>query len=168
MTARPRTVILRTFSKAYGLAGLRCGYALMSEGLSHHINQVRTPFNVNTIAQVGAIAALDDQTSLRRTYKFNRHHREWLRDELTVRGFSVTPSHANFLLVDFGQAAMPIYQRLLEQGVITRPMAVYGMPNSLRISIGLPSELQRLLAIIDADVECPSQQAPIRSSASRA
>ena len=168
LAARPRTVILRTFSKAYGLAGLRCGYALMSEGLSHHINQVRTPFNVNTIAQVGAIAALDDQTSLRRTYKFNRHHREWLRDELTVRGFSVTPSHANFLLVDFGQAAMPIYQRLLEQGVITRPMAVYGMPNSLRISIGLPSELQRLLAIIDADVECPSQQAPIRSSASRA
>ena len=74
----------------------------------------------------------------------------------------------NFLLVDFGQAAMPIYQRLLEQGVITRPMAVYGMPNALRISIGLPSELQRLLAIIDADVECPAQVARVRSSASRA
>ena len=63
----------------------------MSEGLAHHINQVRTPFNVNTIAQVAAIAALDDETSLRRTFKFNLHNREWLRDELTKRGFSVTP-----------------------------------------------------------------------------
>ena len=168
LSSRPRTVLLRTFSKAYGLAGLRCGYALMSEGLAHHINQVRTPFNVNTIAQVAAIAALGDETSLRRTFKFNRHNREWLRDELTKRGFSVTPSHANFLLVDFGQEAMPIYQRLLERGVITRPMGVYGMPHSLRISIGLPTELQRLIAIIDEDVECPQVVAKSRPSRSRA
>jgi len=168
LSTRPRTVILRTFSKAYGLAGLRCGYALMSEGLAHHINQVRTPFNVNTIAQVGAIAALRDETSLRRTFKFNRHNREWLRDELTLRGFSVTPSHANFLLVDFGQEAMPIYQRLLERGVITRPMGVYGMPHSLRISIGLPSELQRLLAILDEDIDSPQIEPKQRPSASRA
>lgn len=165
---RPRTVILRTFSKAYGLAGLRCGYALMSEGLVHHINQVRTPFNVNTLAQVAAIAALRDETSLRRTFKFNRHHRDWLRDELTMRGFSVTPSHANFLLVDFGQEAQPIYQKLLERGVITRPMGVYGMPHSLRISIGLPSELQQLLAIIDEDVECVQVESGPRPSVSQA
>ena len=140
----------------------------MSEGLAHHINQVRTPFNVNTIAQVAAIAALDDETSLRRTFKFNRHNREWLRDELTMRGFSVTQSHANFLLVDFGREARPIYQRLLERGVITRPMAVYGMPNSLRISIGLPSELQRLIAIIDEDVELVQAEAQRRAAVSRA
>ena len=168
LASRPRTVIMRTFSKAYGLAGLRCGYGLMSEGLAHHINQVRTPFNVNTIAQVAAIAALDDETSLRRTFKFNRHNREWLRDELTMRGFSVTQSHANFLLVDFGREARPIYQRLLERGVITRPMAVYGMPNSLRISIGLPSELQRLIAIIDEDVELVQAEAQRRAAVSRA
>ncbi len=149
LAARPRTVILRTFSKAYGLAGLRCGYGLMSDGLSHHINQVRTPFNVNTLAQVAAIAALSDQTSLRRTCKFNRHNREWLRNELLRRGCLIRPSHANFLLVDFGQDAQPIYQQLLERGVITRPMGVYGMPNSLRISVGLPSELNRLLSDLD-------------------
>jgi len=149
LASRPRTVILRTFSKAYGLAGLRCGYGLMSEGLSHHINQVRTPFNVNTLAQVAAIAALGDQTSLRRTCKFNRHNREWLRNELIRRGCLVRPSHANFLLVDFGQDARPIYQQLLERGVITRPMAVYGMESCLRISIGLPTELNRLLADLD-------------------
>ncbi len=149
LSSRPRTVILRTFSKAYGLAGLRCGYGLMSEGLAHHINQVRTPFNVNTLAQVAAIAALRDQTSLRRTYKLNRHNREWLRNELIKRGCLVRPSHANFLLVDFGQDAMPIYQQLLQRGVITRPMGVYGMHSSLRISVGLPSELNRLIADLD-------------------
>jgi histidinol-phosphate aminotransferase len=149
LSSRPRTVILRTFSKAYGLAGLRCGYGLMSPGLAHHINQVRTPFNVNTLAQVAAIAALNDQTSLRRTCKFNVHNREWLRNELIKRGCLVRPSHANFLLVDFGQDARPIYQQLLERGVITRPMSVYGMHSSLRISIGLPSELSRLINDLD-------------------
>jgi len=149
LASRPRTVVLRTFSKAYGLAGLRCGYALMSEGLSEYIDKVRTPFNVNSMAQVAALAALADETSLQRTKKFNRQLREWLRTELISRGCLVGPSHANFLLVDFRQDAGPIYQQLLERGVITRPMTVYGMPSSLRISIGLPSELSRLLQDLD-------------------
>ena len=92
---------------------------------------------------------MGDQTSLRRTCKFNRHNREWLRNELIRRGCLVRPSHANFLLVDFGQDARPIYQQLLERGVITRPMAVYGMASCLRISVGLPTELNRLLADLD-------------------
>ena len=149
-TRRPRTVVMRTFSKAYGLAGLRCGYALTDAEMVAGVDRVRAPFNVNSLAQAGAIAALDDTEFLARTIAANREGKALLERELTARGLGVTPTQTNFFLVDFGADARPIFQALMRQGVITRPMGGYGLPTSLRITIGLPEQNERLLRAIDA------------------
>ncbi len=147
---RPRTVILRTFSKASGLAGIRCGYGFTSAEIVSQINRVRAPFNVNSLAQVGAIAALEDDAFLARTVAVNREGKAWLFEQFSTRGLGVTPSQTNFLLVDFHTDAQPIFQKLMTHGVITRPMGGYALPTCLRISVGLPDENQKLVEAVAA------------------
>ncbi len=134
-------VILRTFSKAYGLAGLRVGYGLASSEIVTNVDRVRMPFNVNSLAQAAAIAALDDAVHVRKTVSENAAGLERVTAMAEKMGFKVVPSYANFICVDLGSPAMPIFEALLAEGVIVRPGTVLGMPNHLRVSIGTTEEM---------------------------
>jgi histidinol-phosphate aminotransferase len=135
-----RVVALRTFSKAYGLAGLRVGYGIMDQEIAKYLERVRQPFNVNTMAQIGAIAALDDHQHLKSTIDKVRQGMNFLTKELEELGCRVMPSETNFILVDIGRDAKIIYEKMLREGVIIRAMTAYGLPNHIRITIGLPEE----------------------------
>ena len=145
----PNLVITRTFSKIYGLAGLRVGYALSHPSLAELLNRVRQPFNVNSIAQAAAIAAVGDGEFVSRSREINREGLQTLSQGLSGLGFTVVPSIGNFVLVDIGQPAIPYYEALLRHGIIVRPVANYGLPNHLRITVGMPEQNQRLLAAIE-------------------
>jgi histidinol-phosphate aminotransferase len=147
---RPRTVVLRTFSKAYGLAGLRCGYGFASAEVVDYLNRVRQPFNVNSLALAGALAALDDEAFLEHVVAVNREGKAWLAAELASRGLTPVDTQANFLLVEFGRQTLPIYQALMRQGVIVRPMGGYGLPTCLRITVASPEGNQRIIDALDA------------------
>jgi len=149
----PNLVITRTFSKIYGLAGLRVGYAISHPDLAELMNRVRQPFNVNTLAQVAAIAALNDDSFVDRSRSNNRDGLSFMTDALASMGLSVVPSIGNFLLVDMGRPAGPIYERLLQAGFIVRPVTNYGLPNHLRISVGLPEQNRQLLSVLGSDPE---------------
>lgn len=142
-------VILRTFSKAYGLAGLRVGYGIMSEALAELLNRVRMPFNVNTLAQAAATAALDDTGFLAKTLSVVHEGLDFLCAALTGRGLKVVPTQANFFIVDVDRPADDVFQALLRHGVIVRSMRAYGYPTCIRISVGLPEENRRLLDALD-------------------
>jgi len=144
----PNLIVTRTFSKAYGLAALRVGYALSSPAIADLLNRVRQPFNVNSVALAAALAALDDPEHVRRAVELNRQGMAQLIDGLRARGLGFIPSVGNFLAVDLGQPAGPIDQALLREGVITRPIGNYGLPNHLRVTIGLPEENARFLAAL--------------------
>jgi len=137
-------VMLRTFSKIYGLAGLRVGYGVAHPELMDYINRVRQPFNVNTLAQIGAIAALDDNGHLERTRENNAKGLQYLMTELKKLGFDCVDTEANFFLVKVGNGKA-IYDALLKKGVIVRPMASYNMPEYIRITVGLPEENKRFM-----------------------
>jgi histidinol-phosphate aminotransferase len=137
-------LVLRTFSKIYGLAGLRVGYGVAHPDLIELMNRVRAPFNVNSLAQVAALAALSDDEHVERTRRTNREGLAYLRESLTQLGVECVPSWANFILVRVGNA-LRIYDALLRLGVIVRPVPVYGFPDHLRISVGLPEENERLV-----------------------
>jgi histidinol-phosphate aminotransferase len=141
----PNLVVFRTFSKAYGLAGLRAGYALSSAGLADLLNRVRQPFNNNSLALLAAEAALDDQEHVRAAVALNAAERERLTAELRAMGLTVLPSQANFLAIGFGRDAKAINQGLLEQGVILRPIASYALPQFLRVSLGTREQNDRFL-----------------------
>ncbi|HEX6550610.1 MAG TPA: histidinol-phosphate transaminase [Gammaproteobacteria bacterium] len=141
----PNLVVTRTFSKAYGLAGLRAGYCLSHPQVADMLNRMRQPFNLNNLAQAGALAALDDREHIRATVETNRAGMRQLETGLRELGLGWIPSICNFLSVDFGKPALPVYQALLREGVIVRPIHNYGLPNHLRISIGLPEQNERLL-----------------------
>jgi histidinol-phosphate aminotransferase len=143
----PNLVCLRTFSKAYGLAALRLGYAIAPKEIVHYLDCVRAPFNVNSVAQAAGIAALDDQEHVQKVTALNATERERLVQQLSQRGFHVWPSQANFVLIDLARPAVPIYQALLNEGVIVRPMP--SLPTSLRVTVGVPEENQRFLAALD-------------------
>lgn len=145
----PNLVVSRTFSKAYGLAGLRVGYALVRPGVADLMNRVRQPFNVSHIAQVAAVAALADQEFVQKSYALNRDGMQVLTDAFRRFGLSWIPSHANFVSFRVGDGA-GVFQRLLRQGVIVRPIGAYGMPEYLRVSIGTQAENQRFLAVLEA------------------
>lgn len=140
-------VVLRTFSKAHGLAALRAGYAVANAEIVGYLDRVRAPFNVGSLAQAAALASLDDPEHMARYVTLNRSERTRVSAALTAVGLSVAPSQANFLCVGLGRPAAPVYQKLLRQGVIVRP---FGTPldRHLRISIGLPAENDRLLAVL--------------------
>ncbi len=136
----PPVVLLRTFSKAYGLAGLRVGYGIMQKKLARILNAIRQPFNVNSLAQVAAQAALEDRNFLQKVLETTRTERKRLTEALKALGLHPYPSQANFIFVDLHQPARKIYEALLKKGVIVRSMEAYGFPSFLRISIGTPEE----------------------------
>ena len=141
----PNLIVTRTFSKAYGLAGLRVGYGVASPEITDLINRVRQPFNVNNLALVAAEAALEDADHLHHTLQLNNEGMRQLMTGLNSLGLEVIPSVGNFVAVDVKQKADIIYEGLLREGVIVRPVIVYEMPNHLRITIGLPEQNARLL-----------------------
>lgn len=140
----PNLVVSRTFSKAYGLAGLRVGYAIAQPRLTELFNRVRQPFNVNTLAQAAAIAALNDAQFLQQSYESNKAGKAQLSQAFEKLGLRYVPSYGNFVLVHVGDAAR-INLELLKQGIIVRPTANDGLPEWLRVSIGLPQENERFI-----------------------
>jgi len=140
-------LLSRTFSKAYGLAGLRVGYGLAHPQLTELLNRVRQPFNVNAVAQAAAVAALEDDAFLDESYRLNRAGMEQLGKEFHALGLAFVPGFGNFLLVKVGAAAR-VYEALLKQGVIVRPVANYGLPEWLRVTVGLETENARFLTAL--------------------
>ncbi|HKY92116.1 MAG TPA: histidinol-phosphate transaminase [Nevskiaceae bacterium] len=145
----PNLVVTRTFSKVYGIASLRAGYALSHPTIADLLNRVRQPFNNNSLALLAAELALDDQAHVQKSVELNTRERARLTRELTARGLRVLPSQANFVTVGFGRDARPIHQGLLERGVIVRPMGSYGMPQFLRVTVGTESQDTRFLDALD-------------------
>lgn len=144
----PNVVVTRTFSKSYGLAGLRVGYAISSPEVADLLNRVRPPFNVNLLALAAAEAALGDETHLRKTVELNAAGLKQLTQAFDEMELSYIPSVGNFICVDVGREAAPLYQALLKQGVIVRPVANYAMPNHLRVSVGLPEQNAKFIAAL--------------------
>jgi len=143
----PNLIISRTFSKAYGLAGLRVGYALAHEQVTDMMNRVRQPFNVNSVAQAAAVAALRDVSFVKKTFELNLRGMAQITEGLTRLGLKYIPSFGNFVAFRIG-GATAMYRRLLELGVIVRPIASYDMPDWLRVSIGLESENAKFLTAL--------------------
>ncbi len=140
----PNLIVTRTFSKAYGLAGLRVGFALARPEVADLMNRVRQPFNVNSLAQAAATAALGDTEFVKRSFELNRAGMVQITAGLKKLGIDYIPSYGNFLSFRIGDA-LGVYQKLLRQGVIVRPIGIYDMPEHLRVSIGLAHENQRFL-----------------------
>ncbi len=141
----PHLVVTRTFSKAFGLAGLRIGYSVSSVEIADVLNRVRQPFNTSIPAQDAALAALGDSQHLRQSVAVNNKGLQLLGEGLDAMGIKCPPSVCNFVLADFERPVGEIFEALLRAGIIVRPVANYGLPNHLRISIGLKEENQRLL-----------------------
>ncbi len=146
----PNLIVTRTFSKAYGLAGLRVGYAVSHPSIADLLNRVREPFNVNSLALVAAAAALDDVSHLERGRAVNRAGIRQLQDACRQLGLNWLPSVGNFLCVDVGRPGREVFLELLKQGVIVRPVDNYGLPRFLRISIGTEAENARLIEVLNA------------------
>ena len=144
----PNLIITRTFSKAYGLAGLRVGYSLSSVEIADLLNRVRQPFNNNSLALAAAEAALNDEEHVRATVENNTFGMKQLTNGFKALNLTWIPSAGNFVSVDLKQAGLPIYEKLLRKGVIVRPVDVYEMPNFLRISIGTPTENAKFLTAL--------------------
>ena len=149
LRAFPNLVVTRTFSKAYALAGLRIGYAMAHPGLIAVLERVRESFNLNSAALAAAGAALADEDHLRETSMRNAEQRQRLASALRGRGWPVSPSQTNFLLVEFGARTAQIEAALLADGIVLRPMGGYGLPDCLRISVGNEDDNCRLLAALD-------------------
>jgi histidinol-phosphate aminotransferase len=143
---RERLVVMRTFSKAYGLAALRVGYAVAPAAIIDYMNRVRAPFNVTTPAQAAAIAALDDREHVEKSVALNARERSRVIAGLRELGVATAPSQTNFVLMDVGRPARPVYDALLRRGVIVRPFA--SLPTSLRMTFGMPEENDRFLGAL--------------------
>jgi len=140
-----KVVVLRTFSKAASLAGLRVGYGIADADATALMNRIRQPFNVNSLAQVAALAALEDEAHGLECVRMIDAGKQFLCDEFKAMGIKYVPPRANFILVDVGRSAADIYQKLLHLGVIVRPLTSFGMETALRITIGTPEENKKLL-----------------------
>jgi len=145
----PNLVVTRTFSKAYGLAALRVGYGLSHPDVADLLNRVRQPFNVDSFAQAAALAALQDQDYLRRSVELNERGMQQLLEGVRRLDLDFIPSAGNFLTIDLGRDAGPVDQALLRLGVVTRPVANYGLPHHLRVSIGLEHENARFIEALE-------------------
>ena len=146
---RHRLVVLRTFSKIYGLAGLRIGYGVTYKEVVNYMDRVRPPFNVNRMAQIAALAALDDQEHVQKSIALNSIGRKFLGKAFTRMGIKYYASQANFYLVDFKKPTTPFYNALLQKGFITRPVENYGLPNCLRITIGTKEQNQGIVETLE-------------------
>jgi histidinol-phosphate aminotransferase len=140
-----KVVVLRTFSKATSLAGLRVGYAVADADAVALMNRIRQPFNVNSLAQAAALAALEDEAHVLECVGMIEAGRHFLYDEFKRLNISYVPSRANFILVDVGRSASDIYQKLLHEGVIVRPLTSFGMESALRVTVGTPEENRKLI-----------------------
>jgi histidinol-phosphate aminotransferase len=140
----PNLIVSRTFSKVYGMAGLRVGYGIAQQDMTDLLNRIRQPFNANSVAQAAARAALEEVDFVRRSVELNERGRTELCGRLAAMGLELAPANGNFVLVRVGPAAA-VYQELLRRGVIVRPVANYGLPEWLRITVGLPEENARFL-----------------------
>ncbi len=149
----PHLVILRTFSKVYGLAGLRVGYGIASAEIVALLEKVRQPFNLSSLALIGAIAALQDREFVEESLKMNQVGMKLWEAKLLAMGVPFWKSQGNFILIDaqagFGLSGVDLFQKCLTQGVILRPVANYGLAQALRISIGTPAENQRALKVLE-------------------
>lgn len=149
----PNLVVTRTFSKVFGLASLRIGYGLSHPDLADLLNRIRQPFNNNAVALAAAETAWQDQAHVAASVAINREGLAFYEQELPGLGLSSLPSQANFVCVDFKQPGQPIFEALLQQGVIVRPLGGYGMPQHLRITVGTPQENARCLAALKTVLE---------------
>jgi histidinol-phosphate aminotransferase len=140
-----KVFVLRTFSKASSLAGLRVGYGIAEADAMALLHRVRQPFNVNSLAHAAALASLEDDGHILECLRMNEAGRHFLYDEFAGLGLKYVTSRANFILVDVGRSAHEVYQRLLREGVIVRPMTSFGMETALRITVGTPEENRRLI-----------------------
>ena len=141
----PNLVLTRTFSKIYGLAGLRLGYAIADPAIIELLLRVQLPFTVNQPALVAAYAALDDFAFLERTIALNHMGLTQMREGLDILGVNYLPSHTNFLTINCGRSSIPVYEQLLSQGIIVRPLIPYGLMNHLRVTIGTEAQNERFL-----------------------
>jgi len=141
-------LVMRTFSKIFGLAGLRLGYGIGNNELVSSLEKIRQPFNINSIAQAGALAALDDEDHLAKTKSNNTAGLEFFNGELHRLGIDYVPSSANFVLAKVGDGAR-VFSELQKRGVITRPMAGYQLPEWVRFSVGTETENQRCVAALE-------------------
>jgi histidinol-phosphate aminotransferase len=148
LSDHPTLILLRTFSKIAGLAGLRVGYAVARPSVIERLNRVRAPYNVNRLAQVAAVAALEDREHWETTRRVVREERAFLSTELARRGFSVVPSQANFLLVEI-RGAGAVREHLLKSGILVRDGAAVGFPGHLRIAVGSRPQNRRVLELLD-------------------
>ena len=153
VSRRPGTLVMRTFSKIYGLAGVRVGYGIGDLELVDYLNRVRHPFNLNRLAEVAGVAALDDPGHAERTRALNASGAEYLTEALESMGLHVWPTDANFLLV---KTTPDMADRLMREGVIVRPLAEFGMGDHLRVSIGLPEENERFVKPLRSLLEVPA------------
>jgi histidinol-phosphate aminotransferase len=144
----PNVVVTRTFSKIFGLAGLRAGYAVSRPEVAEILNRVRQAFNVSTLAQAAACAALRDQAHVRATREMNNRGMRDLSAALADLGLRHPPSVGNFLLIDLDRPARPVYESLLQEGIIVRPVANYELPNHLRVTIGRPEHSARVVTAL--------------------
>lgn len=142
-------VVLRTFSKAYGLAGIRVGYGIMAENIAQVLNRVRMPFNVNNLAHVAALAVLDDDDYMKKGLDLVHTGLTYLYGELDRLGLTYFRTQSNFFLIDMKQPADEIFERLLREGVIVRSMTSYGYPEYIRLTVGLPEENQRFIRSLE-------------------
>ena len=141
-------IVLKTFSKAYGLAGLRIGYAITRPELASYMERVRQPFNVNLLAQLAATAALEDKKFLRKTREVILEGKGYLYDALIRLGVAYVPTVANFILIDVGKDGMGVFKDMLKYGVIVRDMKQYGLKNFIRVTIGTKKENERFIKVL--------------------
>jgi len=151
-----KAIVLRTFSKAVSLAGLRIGYGIADADAIALMNRIRQPFNVNSLGQVAALAALEDDAHVLECVRMIEAGRHFLYDEFKSLGLRYVPSRANFVLVDVGRSASAIYQKLLHEGVIVRPMTAFGMETTLRITVGTPVENRKLVKALKTVLKKPA------------
>ncbi len=141
--------MLRTFSKAYGLAGLRIGYAAAPKNLIEYLEKMREPFNANHLAQEAALAALDDDRHIARTRENNISGLEYLYANLNRLGIGYVPTQANFLLIHFGSRAETVYNALFNAGIIVRSMKGWGLEDHIRVTVGLPEQNRKFIETVE-------------------
>lgn len=144
----PNLILTRTFSKVFGLAGLRIGYAISSPEIADILNRARLPFNTNAIGMLAAAAALNDQEFIARSVALNKQGKKQFEDAFKKMGISYIPSLGNFISIDLKKDAAETYQALLKKGIIVRPLTAYGMPNFLRVTIGTYEQNERFLTAL--------------------
>lgn len=145
----PNLIVTRTFSKIYGLASLRVGYAVSHPEVADLLNRVRQPFNVNSLALAAATAAIEDEAQVTLSRQVNRAGLQQWEDACEVHGWGYIPSVGNFICVDVGRDALPVYDQLLREGIIVRPIANYGLPQHLRITIATTEQNERCIQALD-------------------